>query len=147
MNNELQLTKLRRYFNTSGKRYSIERENMLEVIAGMKGEFTLVELFKAARAKGYVHAVSTLYRNLFVFIDAGFITELRLSGGRTKYVANTGQNGFLLCVGCGKLSRIRLPKGFKAIQDELYKKHEFIPLAYNYQLKGYCSKCRKKIAG
>ena len=146
MKDEKKLTKLRRYFNTSGKRYTVEREHMLDVIAEMKGSFTIVDLFKAAKAKGYVHAVSTLYRNLFIFIDSGFITELRLSGGKVAYEANTGHNTFILCVGCGTLKKIRLPKEFKAMQDKVCEKHNLRPVAYNYQLKGYCAKCQKKIA-
>ena len=139
------LSKLRRYFKTSGKLYTVERENMLDVIAEMKGPFTIVDLYKAAKAKGFIHAASTLYRNLFVFIDSGFITELHLSGGKVKYEANTGKNSFLLCVGCGKLKKISMPKGFKSMQEEICKKHELRPLAYNYHIKGYCAKCQKKI--
>ncbi len=146
MTNGKKLTKLRRYFNTSGKRYTVEREHMLDVIAEMKGKFTIVDLFKAAKAKDYVHAASTLYRNLYIFIDSGFITELHLSGGRVEYEADTGKNSFLLCVGCGTLKKIRFAKEFKAMQEELCEKHKFMPLTYNYQLKGYCSKCQKKIA-
>jgi Fe2+ or Zn2+ uptake regulation protein len=146
MTHETKLTKLRRYFNTSGKRYTVEREHMLDVIAEMDGAFTIVDLFKAAKAKGFVHAASTLYRNLFIFIDSGFITERHLSGGRTEYEANTGKNSFLLCVGCGTLKKISLLKEFKAMQEELCAKHKMMPVAYNYQQKGYCSKCQKKIA-
>lgn len=146
MANEKKLAKLRRYFNTSGKRYTVEREHMLDVIAEMKGRFTIVELFKAAKAKGYIHAASTLYRNLYIFIDSGFITEIHLSGGKVVYEANTGKNAFLLCVGCGKLKKIQLPKEFKKVQEELCEKHGIEPVAYNFQQKGYCSNCRKKIA-
>lgn len=146
MTHEAKLAKLRKYFNTSGKRYTVEREHMLDVIAEMEGTFTIVDLFKVAKAKGFVHAASTLYRNLFIFIDSGFITERHLSGGRVEYEANTGRNNFLLCVGCGTLKKIAVSKEFKAMQAEVYEKHKMIPVAYNYQQKGYCSKCQKKIA-
>lgn len=146
MTNGGKLAQLRKYFDASGKRYTVEREHMLDIIAEMEGTFTIVELFKAAKAKNYVHAVSTLYRSLHIFIDSGFITERRLNGGRVEYEANTGQNSFLLCVGCGTLKKIRLPKEFKVMQKELCEKHKLIPVTYNYQLKGYCSKCQKKIA-
>ena len=139
------LAKLRRYFSCSGKRYTVEREHMLDVIAEMKGKFTIVELFKAAKSKGFVHAASTLYRNLFIFVDSGFITELHQAGGKLEYEANTGQNTFMLCVGCGKIKKIRPPKEFKAMQEEMCEKHKMDFVAYNYQIKGYCAKCRKKI--
>ena len=139
------LSKLRKYLKTSGKLYTVEREHMLDVIADMEGSFTIVDLYKAAKAKGFVHAISTLYRNLFVFIDSGFITELHLSGGKVKYEANTGKNSSILCVGCGKLQRISMPQGFKTMQEEICKKHELRPVAYNYHIKSYCAKCQKKL--
>lgn len=139
------LSKLRRYFKTSGKLYTVEREHMLDVIAEMKGPFTIVDLYKAAKAKGFVYAASTLYRNLFIFIDSGFITELHLSGGKVKYEANTGKNSFLLCVGCGELKKISMSKDFKNMQEEICKKYELRQVAYNYHIKGYCAKCQKKI--
>ena len=145
MSHEKKLAQLRRYFNTSGKRYTVEREHMLDVIAEMDGPFTIVDLYKVAKAKGFVHAASTLYRNLFIFIDSGFITERHLSGGRLEYETNTGKNSFLLCVGCGTLKKIPVSKEFKAMQAELCEKHKILPVSYNYQQKGYCSKCQKKL--
>ena len=146
MSHDKQLAQLRRYFNTSGKRYTVEREHMLDVIAEMEGSFTIVDLYKVAKAKGFVHAASTLYRNLFIFIDSGFITERRLSGGKLEYEKNTGKNSFLLCVGCGTLKKLPLSKEFKAMQAELCEKHKMMPVAYNFQQKGYCSECQKKLA-
>lgn len=146
MSHDKRLAQLRQYFNTSGKRYTVEREHMLDVIAEMEGPFTIVELFKAAKAKGFVHAASTLYRNLFIFIDSGFITERHLSGGKVEYEKNTGRNSFLLCVGCGTLKKIPVSKEFKAMQAEICKKYKIQPVAYNFQQKGYCAKCQKKLA-
>jgi Fe2+ or Zn2+ uptake regulation protein len=145
MDHEEKLAQLRRYFHTSGKRYTVEREHMLDVIAEMEGPFTIVDLFKAARKRDFIHAASTLYRNLFVFIDSGFITERHLSGGRVEYEANTGKNSFLLCVGCGTLKKIPVSREFKAMQAELCEKYKIQPVAYNFQQKGYCSKCQKKL--
>jgi Fe2+ or Zn2+ uptake regulation protein len=138
------LTKLRRYFKTSGKHCTIEHEHMLDVIAEMKGNFTIVDLFKATKAKGYLHAASTLYRNLFVFIDSGFITELHLPGGKVEYEANTGKNSYLLCVGCGEIRKIPMPRSFKNMRDEICEKYELYPVTYNYCIKGYCPECQEK---
>lgn len=146
MSHDKKLAQLRRYFNTSGKRYTVEREHMLDVIEEMEGPFTIVELYKVAKAKGFVHAASTLYRNLFIFIDSGFITERHLSGGRVEYEKNTGRNSFLLCVGCGTLKKIPVSREFKAMQKALCEKHKMVPVAYNFQQKGYCAKCQKKLA-
>lgn len=145
MVNEKDLAKLRGYFATSGRRYTIEREHMLEVIAKMQGRFTITELFEAAKAKNYIHAISTLYRNLYIFIDAGFITEIRLSGGKVVYEANTGENAFLVCVGCGKCKKLQLPEEFQKMQKTICGEHGITPVTYNFHQKGYCLDCLEKI--
>ncbi|QSH40337.1 transcriptional repressor [Lentisphaerota bacterium ZTH] len=139
------LAKLRKFFRASNKRYTVEREHMLDVIDELKGQrYSIVKLYNLARKRGMIHAASTLYRNIFMFVDAGFISEVHLTNGKTEYESNTGQNTYLLCVGCGEVKKIRPPKEFKAMQEELCCKHQMEMLSYNYQIKGYCSNCSRR---
>ena len=145
MSHEQRLTDLRRYFKASNKRYSVEREHLLDIIAEMDGQFSIVDLFKKARNKGFIHAASTLYRNIFAFIDAGFINEIKLCGGKTVFESNLkGDNNFLLCVGCGNLVKVK-SVSLDNIQKKLCKEYDFEPLNYIYQIKGYCSGCQGKL--
>ena len=145
MKHEQRLADLRRYFKASNKRYSVEREHLLEIIAGMDGQFSIVELSRKARSKGLIHAASTLYRNIFVFIDAGFINEIKLCGGKTVFESNlNGDNNFLLCVGCGKLVKAK-SASLGSIHKKLCGEYDFEHLNYVYQIKGYCSECQAKL--
>ena len=145
MEHEQRLADLRRYFKASNKRYSVEREHLLDIIAEMDGQFSIVDLFKKARNKGFIHAASTLYRNIFAFIDAGFINEIKLCGGKTVFESNLkGDTNFLLCVGCGKLVTVK-SVSLDNIQKKLCKEYDFEPLNYIYQIKGYCSECQGKL--
>lgn len=147
MKHEERLAALRRYFKASNKRYSVERENLLDVIAEMDGQFSIVDLFRKARNKGSVYSASTLYRNIFAFIDAGFINEIKLCGGKTVFESNfKGDNNFLLCVGCGKLIKVKSKTTvLDGIRQKFCKEHGFEPLNYIYQIKGYCSECQEKL--
>jgi Fe2+ or Zn2+ uptake regulation protein len=145
MEHEKRLGQLRRYFKASNKRYTIERERTLEVIDLMKGLYSIVDLYKKAKSKGLIHAASTLYRNIFTFIDSGFITEVPLTNGKSIYESNTGQNCFLLCAGCGKLEKIKTPAALTQAQQKICKEHNFEEVTYLYQIKGYCSDCQNKI--
>jgi Fe2+ or Zn2+ uptake regulation protein len=139
------LIALRRYLKANNKRYSVEREHLLDVIADMEGQFSIVDIFCKARKKRFIHAASTLYRNIHAFIDGGFINEIKLCGGRTVYESNLeGDNNFLLCVGCGKLVKFKNASLTNA-QKKISKEHDFEPLNYIYQIKGYCADCRNKM--
>ena len=145
MKHQERLTALRRYLKASNKRYSVEREHLLDVIADMEGQFSIVDIFRKARKKRFIHAASTLYRNIHAFIDGGFINEIKLCGGRTVYESNLeGDNNFLLCVGCGKLIKVKNASLANA-QKKIGKEHDFEPLNYIYQIKGYCADCRNKM--
>ncbi|MHB9138170.1 MAG: Fur family transcriptional regulator [Victivallaceae bacterium] len=145
MKHDERLIALRRYLKASNKRYSVEREHLLDIIASMDGQFSIVDLFRKARKKGFIHAASTLYRNIYAFIDGGFINEIKLCGGRTVYESNLeGDNNFLLCVGCGQLIKVK-NLSLANTQKKLSKEYDFEPLNYIYQIKGYCSECRDKI--
>ncbi|MCP3966345.1 MAG: hypothetical protein GY750_09350 [Lentisphaerae bacterium] len=140
------LAKLRKFFRASNKRYTVEREHMLDILDELKGQrYSIVKLYKLARKRGMIHAASTLYRNIFMFIDAGFISEVHLTNGKTEYESNTGQNTFMLCIGCSEVKKIRPPKEFKEMQTELCQKHGLDMISYNHQIKGYCSKCSRRI--
>lgn len=142
MEHKENLAELRRYFKVSNKRYTVERERLLELISSIKGRFSLADLANKARKRGYIHANSTLYRNIFMFIDAGFINEIKLCGGRNLYESNfNNDNNFLLCVGCGKLEKIE-KTALINVREKICNQHGFESLNYMFQIKGFCHKCK-----
>lgn len=67
--------KLLQYLKDNNRKYTIERDDMLEVIKKMEGIYSLNDLYAKAQKKGAIHAKSTLYRNLELFLDAGLIEK------------------------------------------------------------------------
>ncbi len=141
MNHEEQLQALRRYLKVRNKRYTVEREAILELISNIEGRFSIVDLFQKAKKLNLVYAASTLYRNIYTFVDAGFITEIRMREGETLFESNLSNNSeFMLCVGCGRLTRIDIP-ALQAIESKLCKEYKFAPNSRVYQLRGFCEDC------
>ena len=138
-----QLTKLRKYLKTQGKRYSLEREELMEVIQTLDGHFNIETLCKAARKSGAVGADSTIYRNINIFVDAGIINELRLPGGRSVYEKNlkSTRHSHVLCSGCGEVKPIKFSDECNEHFVKICKKNEFTPVSGGFIIKGYCSKC------
>ncbi len=145
MNHEQRLANLRKYFKASNKGYSIEREDMLGVIAEMDGPFSAVDLHKKARSRGLDISPSGVYRNIAVFVDAGIIDEIRLSKEKIVFERNiNGENNFLFCIVCSKV--IKVKSGVMGdIQKKICKESNFEFLNHTYQIKGYCSECRSKL--
>jgi Fe2+ or Zn2+ uptake regulation protein len=71
-----------------GHVYTIERENLLHAIYSMEDPYSLTELFRKAKKQEAVHAKSTIHRNIGIFLKAGFIKELEVTGNRRKFETN-----------------------------------------------------------
>ena len=88
MQSEITVKSLRCHLKELGRVYTIERENLLYAIYSMEGTYSLSELFREAQKQKAIHAKSTLFRNMGIFLKAGFIKELESSGKRKKYETN-----------------------------------------------------------
>jgi Fe2+ or Zn2+ uptake regulation protein len=54
----------------------------------MEGPYSINELFREARKQNAIHAKSTIFRNMGIFLKSGFIKEHESSGKRKKYETN-----------------------------------------------------------
>lgn len=80
--------KLLEYLRKNNRKYSIERDDMLGVIASMDGCYSISELFRKAEEQRAIHAKSTIYRNIDLFMEAGLIERAEQTGKRPRYRTN-----------------------------------------------------------
>lgn len=85
MNHKKNLEDFRVYLKAKDRNYTVEREGILRIINAIETPHTLPQIYNRAKKKNVVHAKSTLYRNIFLFVNAGFIREIRLPNGKTLY--------------------------------------------------------------
>jgi len=83
---------LRNELKKQGRIYTPERELLLRVINAMKGKYTLQEFYEKARKRNAIHAKTTIYRNISIFVKAGFIKE------KTPLLRFVPRNHSFLCV-------------------------------------------------
>ena len=88
MQSEVNVESLRDHLRELGHVYTIERESLLNTIYSMDGTYSISELFREARKQDAIHAKSTIFRNMDIFLKSGFIKELESSGKRKKYETN-----------------------------------------------------------
>jgi Fe2+ or Zn2+ uptake regulation protein len=88
MQSETNVESLRNHLRKLGHVYTIERENLLNIIYSMEGPYSINELFREARKQNAIHAKSTIFRNMDIFLKSGFIKKFEDSGKRKKYETN-----------------------------------------------------------
>lgn len=133
------VSRLRQYLKLNRKRYTIERDRLLEAIELMPPRFTLLELIDFAKSRGYIHAASTIYRNFCAFVEAGILTELRSTGGKIEYERNEGDALYRHCIGCGKIEKFPMPRDLSPALDGFQK------ITASVHLRGFCSECQKSL--
>jgi Fe2+ or Zn2+ uptake regulation protein len=80
--------KLREELQKQGRKYTLEREELLQVIFSEEDVYSLDELYQRAHRQNAIHAKSTIYRNLDFYLKAGFIMEAGKPSARKRYKTN-----------------------------------------------------------
>lgn len=84
-NHKKNLEDFRVHLKDNDRKYTVEREGILRILSSIEEPHTLPQLYDKARKKNLVHAKSTLYRNISLFVDAGFVREMPLPNGKILY--------------------------------------------------------------
>lgn len=142
-----QLKKLRRGLAIHGKKYSLEREEVLEMVLQLEGHFSLKDLCKAARESGRIGADSTIYRNINLLVDFGIVNALRLPGGNVVYETNveSKQHAHCICSGCGKITPVPLSAEDKDYFNKICDQNNFTPVSGSFIIRGYCPECNESL--
>lgn len=82
------IEKLRKELKKQKRNHTPEREELLKVISSMEGDYSLEDLYRKAFKRKAVHAKSTIYRTIDIYLEAGFIKETGIVGGRKRYATN-----------------------------------------------------------
>lgn len=138
------LKSFRRYLKVSNRRYTKEREELVKSLRHIEGFFDIGELVRRITVKRKVKARSTIYRNIFLLIDAGYIREVRLNNGNTVYESNLSgeDHDYMVCVSCGKMIPFSCPDFAKAF-DKDCQTSGFEPINCAAVIKGFCAECVK----
>lgn len=85
-----------------GLRWTPQRRNVVEVLAGTRGHVTGAELVELCRARDPQTIPSTVYRTLDALEELGLVRHGHGPDGREEYhVAPTAEHGHLYCSACG----------------------------------------------
>jgi Fur family ferric uptake transcriptional regulator len=88
MGHKENVEKLRDELKKQNRNYTPEREELLKVISSMDGIYSLEDLYRKAFKKKTIHAKSTIYRTIDIYLNAGFIEEAKSSARRKRYQTN-----------------------------------------------------------
>jgi len=144
MEEEFQI--LDKFLRKKGLRHTSQREKILDIFLSTEKHVSCEELYKLVRKKDPRIGYTTVYRTLKILSESGLCGEIDFGDGilRFEHKYNHAHHDHLICVRCGKLMEVIDPE-IEKLQDNLTKKHKFIPLRHKLQIFGICKRCRRTI--
>ncbi len=136
--------RLHDHLKRTNRRYSIERDRLIEAVYSLPESFSQQDLLEHIREYKNVHALSTLYRNLSLLVDSGILTEYRNPAGRASY--RRGNHGVVLvCTRCDATVSVEVDDAQLRFEDAVAKRNNYVLLVTHRVIRGLCPECASAI--
>ncbi len=131
----------------SGGKRSRSRALIIETFFRSGSHLTVDELSRKVRVRNRSIGSATVYRTLKLLSRLGYAKELDLGDGVRRYESSlTAHHDHLVCTECGMVSEFEEP-GIELLQDEVAKRHGFVPTMHRLSIYGTCPSCRRPPRG
>ena len=131
------------YIKSHGKRLTPERAFVLKKIYEQKAPVDIQTLYDlVCKEEGQV-ALSTIYNNLAMLIDAQLVRRLDLVNGAMAFFEKTlgvEPHGYLICQRCGKIKTLQTARLKEIMADQLPRSYQITD--FNLQVNGFCKRCQ-----
>ena len=134
-----------KYFDkVSGRSVTNQRRLLLELIRSAQGHLDADELFLQAKKHKPRISLATVYRNLKLFKELGFIAESDLGETHSHYeIKGAVEHHHLVCLSCGLIIEFDSPL-IAAAKTRIQKENGFDVVSSKVKMEGYCPECKLK---
>ena len=133
-----------KYIKAKGLRRTPQRDLILEIFLSTEEHLTSEALYRLVKRKDPSVGLTTIYRTLRLFIDAGLAREVRFGDTATYYEHHYDHqhHDHMICTECGRVLEFFSPD-IEAMQDQIAEDFSFRPTHHSLRLWGLCSRCQK----
>jgi Fur family transcriptional regulator, ferric uptake regulator len=119
-----------------------QRAAIAEALDEAAGFLSAQELHDSLRAHGHRVGLTTVYRALQVFADAGEVDVIRKSDGETMYrrCGRRDHHHHLVCRSCGRSFEVEGPE-VETWTARVARRHGFTSVSHTVELSGLCAGC------
>ncbi len=127
-----------------GKRLTHQRQILWDLIQDAPGHLDAKELFLKAQARGLDVSLATVYRNLELFKELGFLEKRWFNENHRHFEVSQERKHFhLLCTACGRVQEFK-SKFLQALEEEIETKTGLKIEESQLNFYGLCRDCQKK---
>lgn len=122
------------------KKYSRQRETILEVLQSVKTHPTASWIYDTARKQIPNISLGTVYRNLSELRNCGYIISFKTDDGNEHFDSTTDKHYHFCCTECGKVIDLTL-EGTESLDYEVQKALDCEVTSHQLLFYGRCNNC------
>lgn len=124
-------------------RITPQRYAILEYLIENHSHPTADEIYRALEERFPNMSVATVYNNLRLFTEIGFVQEMKYGDGSSRFDFDSTKHYHAICQNCGKIVDFHYP-GLEDVEMAASKLTGFEINEHRLELYGLCPKCQKK---
>ena len=124
-------------------KHSKQRDRILEILKGTGIHPTASWVYDKLKKEFPDLSLGTVYRNLNVLIEQGFVRKIDFGSTFDRYDANISPHYHFICEKCGSISDLEIPM-FKELHNKVKSATQFKPHRHRIEFYGLCSSCDKR---
>ena len=122
-------------------RITKQRQLILDELCKLKSHPTADELYYLLRKKMPRISLGTVYRNLEILSEQGFIQKLDIGGTQKRFDGDATTHYHIRCTKCGRVDDLDIPPDTN-IEKQASKVTNFQILRHRLEFSGICPDCR-----
>jgi Fur family peroxide stress response transcriptional regulator len=130
--------------NSRDWRLTSQRLDILEFLRHEPGHPTAEQVYRGVKKRLRSIGFGTVYRNLDFLRHHGYIKECVVDKV-TRYESRVDSHVHLVCEGCHSINEID-DQHLATLARSLAMKGNFFVRSDNFEIRGYCSDCQKKLS-
>ena len=127
-------------------KYSKQRDAIINELRSRKDHPTADEIYKHLEHRFPNMSVATVYNNLRLFTEIGFVVEMSYGDGSSRFDFTSTRHYHAICDECGKIVDVNYP-GLEDVEAATERLTGFIVREHRLEMYGLCPDCQKAEKG
>ncbi|MBB3071269.1 Fur family peroxide stress response transcriptional regulator [Paenibacillus baekrokdamisoli] len=127
---------------STGVRMTPQRHAILSFLMNSMTHPTADEIYKSLSPAFPSMSVATIYNNLRLFVDAGFVRELTYGDDSSRFDADLSEHYHAICRSCGTIVDFDYPP-LTEVETEASRQTGFKVEGHRMEVYGQCAECSR----
>lgn len=125
-----------------GLKATYQRMSILSVLDHM-GHATVDEVYERVRESHPTISLATVYKNIITMVNSMVITEVPISGMKSKYELKKDDHIHLICTECGDIKDAQMDKNITNDVNSVANNSSFEAESSQVNIYGLCKDCKR----